>query len=209
MTDSFYMGDDDMGDVIGDDDMGDVIGDEVGIRRKRIARAAKRHGMVTMSKGSFQQMQQKAAVQEAAETGIPQSLPNGRLALSRQRLEVVPLGAGTIAAAASSVLTLSVNVQRSVQPFRLVLQAADSTTGADFLFAVGVTNVTLGAHNLFGSPGIVAAATSFAANAWGTEILTVGVAQGGLIRVDLIKTTITANPLVAVGTIFGYAGQGQ
>ena len=202
MSDSFFMGDDFMGD---DDYMGDVVGDEVGMRRRRLQRVAHRHGMVVTSKAQLQSMVAKAAENRANQTNIPQSLQGGRLATSSQRLEVLPLGSATLAAAIVGVATLSVNVQRPIQPYRLILQAADATTGVDSLFSVGVNNVVLGAHNLFASPGITAPATGFGRDAWGTEILSVPMLQGGVVRVDLLKLTATANALVVSGLLLGYA----
>lgn len=212
MSDSYYMGDDligdILGDILGDDDVGDDMGDEVGIRKKRIKRLAKRQGMVAMSKQDARRLVQAGAEAKANATGIPQSLPGGKLATSGQRLEVLPLGSVALAAALGSTAVLSVNVQRPIQPYRLLLQGSDVTTGADALFSVGVTNIVLGAHNLFASPGIVAPGTGFGRDAWGTEILSIAMAQGGVVRVDLQKLAATANALVVSGLLLGYAAQG-
>lgn len=203
MSDSFYMGDD-LGDLM-NDDLGDLIGDdEVGRRRRRVQRVAARHGMVAMPKQQLQAAVQQKALQVASQTGVPQTV-GGKLASSSQRLELCPVGSATLVAALGSAQTLSVNVQRPIQPYRLILQCADATTGADQLFSVGVTNVVLGAHNLFASPGVVAPATSFGRDAWGTEILTVPMAQGGVIRADFSRIAATANNGVVSAALFGFA----
>lgn len=205
MSDSYFMGDDDLGDLIGDligdDDVGD---DEVGRRKKRIARIARKHGMVALPRQKAQALAQQAAVSTADRTGIPQTVGN-KLASSSQRLEVLPIGSTTLGAAANLTATLSVNVQRPVQPYRLILQCADSTTGTDQLFSVGITNIVLGAHNLYASPGITAPGTGFSRDAWGTEILSVPMMQGGVVRIDLTRLAATANPGVAAAMILGFA----
>ena len=202
--DSYGMGDD-IGDIIGDILGEDDMGDEVGMRRRRLQRVAKRHGMVVTSKAQLAQMVDAAAETRANKSNVPQSISGGRLASSSQRLEVLPLGSVALAAAVTGVATLSVNVQRPIQPYRMILQAADVTTGVDSLFACGISNVVLGAHNLFASPGIVAPATGFGRDAWGTEILSVPMLQGGVVRVDLLKLAATANGLVVSGLLLGYA----
>jgi hypothetical protein len=205
MSDSYYMGDD-VGDDLGDL-IGDLVGDdEVGARR-RVQRVAKRHGMVAIPKAKAAQLQhalQNQAVDRTAQTGVPTTV-GGKLAASSQRLEVLPIGSIALAAAAASTASLSVNVQRPIQPYRLILQCADSTTGADQLFSVGISNIVLGAHNLFASPGVMAPATGFSRDAWGTEILTVPMLQGGVVRVDLQRLAAVANPGVAAAMLLGFA----
>jgi hypothetical protein len=211
MSDSYFMGEsigDILGDIMGDGFMGDdMMGDEMG-RRRRVQRVAKRHGMVAMTPAQAKQLVAKGAEMKADSTGVPQSLPNGRLATSGQRLEVLPLGSVALAAGVGTIATLSVNVQRPIQPYRLILQASDVTTGADALYSVGITNCVLGAHNLFASPGIIAPGTGFGRDAWGTEILSVPMAQGGVVRLDLTHLAATANALVISGMLLGYAAQG-
>lgn len=204
MSDSYNMGDlvgDILGDLVGDD-VGDT--DEVGARRRRIQRLARREGLVVTTRAKATALAQQAAVAQAAATGVPQTVGN-KLAASGQRLEVLPLGTAALAAALPSTATLTVNVQRPIQPYRLILQAADVTTGADSLFAVGASNIVLGAHNLFASPGVIAPGTGFSRDAWGTEILSVPMLQGGVVRVDLSKLATTPNALVVSGMLLGYA----
>lgn len=215
MSDSYFMGDivgDIIGDVLGDDDMGDDdMGDEVGRvrrgQRRRMARVARKAGLVTMTPAQARELVQKGAEAKADRTGIPQSLANGKLATSGQRLEVLPLGTTSMAAIIGGTGVLSVNVQRAIQPFRLILQAADVVTGLDMLFSLGTGNIVLGAHNLFASPGVIAPASAFGRDAWGTEILSVPMVQGGVVRVDLTKLTATPNALAVSGLLFGYSAQ--
>lgn len=209
--DSYYvgdMGDDDLGDLLGDDDLGDLLGDdEMGRRRKRVQRVAKRHGMVAVPKATLQSAISQArqqAVHKANATGIPQTI-GGKLATSDQRLEVLPLGSVTLALALGSTATLSVNVQRPIQPYRLILQAADITTGADQLFSVGMSNIVLGSHNLYASPGIIAPGTGFGRDAWGTEILSIPMTNGGIVNVQLQRIAAVANNSVVTGMLFGYS----
>ena len=208
MSDSYFvgddMGDDDLGDLIGDDDLGDLIGDEMGRRQRRVQRVAKRHGMVAMPKQKLQQQIQQAALQKAARTGMPQTV-GGKLAASDQRLEVLPIGTAALAAAVNSLATLQVNVQRPIQAYRLILQVADDTTGADQLASCGVLNIVLGAHNLFASPGIIAPATGFGRDAWGTEILSIPMAPGGVVTINLRRLTATAQPGTATAMLFGFS----
>lgn len=204
--DSYTMGEI-LGDILGED-MGDDLMGDVGARR-RVQRVAHRHGLVAMTPAQAKQLVARGAEAKADSSGIPQSLPGGKLATSGQRLEVLPLGSVALAAAVNSTAALIVNVQRTIQPYRLLLQAADVTTGADSLFSVGISNIVLGAHNLFASPGIIAPGTGFGRDAWGTEILSVPMTSGGVVRVDLTHLAATANALVVSGMLLGYSAQGQ
>lgn len=150
---------------------------------------------------------QTAAQMIAAETGAPQTV--GRyIASSEQRKETLHLGFATLAAAATSVQNLQVNVQRGIQTERLILQCADSTTGADQLFSVGISNVVLGAHNLLATPGVVGAGTAYSRDSFGADIMSVPIGQGGIVRVDFTRIATTANPGVIAGTIVGVSAQG-
>lgn len=154
----------------------------------------------------------KAAEQQAAQliaqqTGMPQTV--GRfVAATGQRKETLHLGFATLAAAATSVQNLQVNVQRGIQTERLILQCADSTTGTDQLFSVGISNVVLGAHNLLATPGVVGAGTAYSRDSFGADIMSVPIGQGGIVRVDFTRIATTANPGVIAGTIVGVSAQG-
>ncbi len=226
------LGDDD---DIGDDDMGGVsLGDLVSgrIKRRRASKAirkleAKGYSIQKPGGGTNAQQQlaqiaahnpalaaqiaakaQAAAYQmQAGVTGQPQTA-GSFLAPSSQRKEPVNLGTATLAIALGSTGVLSVTLQRAMQAEKLVLQAADATTGADMLFSVGITNAVIGSHNLFSTPGSVGAATSFSRDSWETNIMSVPLGQGGSIRVDLVKITATTNATVASGTVFGTGAQG-
>ena len=206
-NDSFYVGDDVLGDdVLGDDDIEGMDDVELGRRARRIARKARRQGMVVMPRSTAQQLrqaQQQQAVSQALATGRPVTI-DGKLAPSGQRIEVLPLGSTTLGALATDTAQLQVNNQRGFQAVRLVLQAADSTTGANFLFAVGVSDVRIGAHNLYSAPGVVAPATMFSADAWGTDLMTVPLGQGGVVSLSLSKLTVTANALVVSAGLVGF-----
>jgi hypothetical protein len=154
-----------------------------------------------------QQAMNQAAQMLAGQTGIPQSV-GPFIAPSSQRIETLHLGSATLAAAAASAISLSQNVQRAIQAQRLIVQCADSTTGADQLFSVGITNVALGAHNLLATPGIAGAATAYGANAWNTDILSVPLGQGGQVQINFTRLAATANPGVVSGVIFGTSAHG-
>lgn len=214
-----YMGD--------DDSMGDA---ELGRRMRHAKKKLARHGYQVSRGGgggggggqSFEQLAQsnpamahaiaqkaaRDAVQmQVAQSGMP-ATAGPFVAATGQRKEPVNLGTATIAIALASQGVLQVQLQRAMQAEKLVLQASDSTTGADALFSLGIRNAVIGAHNLFNTPGVLGAATAFARDSWETAVMSVPLGQGGSIRVDLEKITATVNTTVASGTVFGTSAQG-
>lgn len=213
----------------GDDGMGYLGDDEVGLRAKRAMRKLKSKGYnierggggggassnlaqlaqsnPALAQAVAKQASQQAIQMQVAQSGMP-ATAGSFLAATGQRKEPVNLGTVTLAITVAATGSLSVTLQRALQTEKLVLQASDSTTGADMLFSVGITNAVIGSHNLFATPGTVGAATAFARDSWETNIMSVPLGQGGSIRVDLQKITATTNTTVCSGTVFGTGAQG-
>lgn len=219
MSDSRIIGDDfDLGDLVGDDYLGDLVGDdmgEMGMRRRRIQRVAKRHGMVAMPKSKAQILAQAAADRQSAAaaqrdalslsadvTGDPRSA-GSFVADGGQRELYLPFSAApTIGAAAGQTATLSAVVQRAIMFKRLILACIDGTTLVDSLPTLVVTNFLIGVQPVFNATGS-APATAFDARAVGNRLLTPVARVGTTVTVNVSRVAAAANAGVLSGYLVG------
>lgn len=224
MADSRIIGDvddigdmDDLGDLIGDDDLGDLISgdDEMGARKRRIKRLAKRHGLVAMPRSraqvlasaaaqasQAQQVQQQAQLLSADVTGFPRSA-GAFVADGGQRELYLPFStAPAIGAAVGQVATLSAVVQRAIMFKRLILSVVDGTTRADDLITCTVTNFLIGVQPVFNASG-VAPAEAFSSRAVGNRLLTPVARVGTTVTVGIQRVALGANAGVVSGYLVG------
>lgn len=220
--DSRIIGDyDDLGDLIGDNDLGDLIGDddlgdddlgEIGRRKRRIKRLARRHGMVAMPRSQAQVLQSASMERQTAQqqlnqaqllsanvSGDPRSA--GRfVADGGQRELYLPFSTfPTLGAAAGSVATLSAVVQRAIMFRRMIISVVDGTTRDDDLNTAVVSSFLIGVQPVFNASGY-APAEAFSSRAVGNRLLTPVAQVGTTVTVQLQRVAAAAN----IGIVSGY-----
>jgi hypothetical protein len=234
MSDSMLIGED-VGDLLdyldtnGFDDLNgadvgevaDLVADylvsgEIGGRgkRRRKERRWKRHhkGMTHEDLALLAQIKSGNAASaiaqiRAAQSGLPQTVPgSGFLAPGQERIEYAPFNAATLGTAVGSTVQIVANIQRAIQPRRIILQAVDTVTGADVLFSCGVSSITVGVRPVFNSNG-VAPADAFSSRAVGVALQTDAAQTGNQITASLQRLGLVTNISSITGMVIGVSAQ--